>query len=84
MRLWPDLDISKFKYMGLTERSEIVSDLYKLRAELGCLFLKCQDARALATGVSVQAAQNDINEALADYQPDPPCPAPMEFPEPKK
>jgi hypothetical protein len=58
--------------MSITERSEIVAALYRAQAQLAALYQNCLDARALHIGVSVQAAQNCVNEAIADFRPDAP------------
>lgn len=58
--------------MSITERGEILSSLYKLRADAGALYSRCQEARVLHVGVSVQSAQSAINEAIDDFKPDAP------------
>ena len=55
--------------MSISERSEIVTGLYRVQAEIGVLLARCQQARALQIGVSVQAAQTVINEAIEDVKP---------------
>lgn len=56
--------------MSISERSEIVAGLYRLQAEIGVLLQRCQQARALQIGVSVQAAQTIIGEAIEEVKPD--------------
>jgi hypothetical protein len=56
--------------MSITERSEILTGLYRVQSELGVVLQRCQHARALQVGVSVQAAQNIVNEAISDFKPD--------------
>ncbi|MEJ0089957.1 MAG: hypothetical protein WDM80_09465 [Limisphaerales bacterium] len=72
--------------MSLNERIEMKAALHKVSADLGALFLQCQAARALHLGVSVRAAQTNINEALRDVEPDAPdyyVPPPLEMATPK-
>jgi hypothetical protein len=66
--------------MSITERSEILSRLYKLRADLGALYANCEQSRSMMVGVYVQAAQREINECLEQFQPDALPGAPIEFP----
>jgi hypothetical protein len=56
--------------MSNTERSEILAGLYKLRADAGALFVRCQHARALHMGVNLQGAQTLLDEAIKDLAPD--------------
>jgi hypothetical protein len=65
--------------MSMNERSEILSALYRESAELGVLYQRCQDSRALAAGTKVQIARDALNEAIEEFQPDSPAPCEMEF-----
>jgi hypothetical protein len=56
--------------MSSIERSEILTGLYKLRADAGALFVRCQQVRALHIGVNVQGAQTLLDEAIKDTAPD--------------
>jgi len=58
--------------MSNTERGEIMTGIYKLRADCGAIYARCQEARALHLGVSLAAVQTLLNEALEDCQPDAP------------
>jgi hypothetical protein len=69
--------------MSMNERSEILSALYRERAEVGVIYQRCQDSRALAVGMKVQIARDALNEAIAEFQPDSPAPCEMQFPTPK-
>ena len=62
-------------FMTLTERSEMLSQLFKLRSELGALYSNCLETRALVIGTKVQTAQASINEALEEFQPEPNFPS---------
>jgi hypothetical protein len=46
--------------MSITEKSDIITGLYRARAELGVLLTHCQDARALTIAIAVQNAQAEI------------------------
>jgi hypothetical protein len=65
--------------MSMNERSEILAGLYREAAEVGVIYQRCQDSRALAVGVKVQAARDALNEAIAEFHPDSPAPCEMEF-----
>jgi hypothetical protein len=68
--------------MSISERSEILSGLYKLRSDAGVILTKCQSARALAIGINVQGVQNLLNEVIGELQPDrPENTTKMEFPD---
>jgi hypothetical protein len=70
--------------MSITERSEILSALYKVQGDLGAIQHLCQETRALLVAVSVEAAQEAINEAIEQFKPDSNEPlAKLEFPTPK-
>jgi hypothetical protein len=58
------------KTMSNTERAEIISLLYKLRADAGVVAVRCQQIRALHIGVNVQGVQNLLDEAIKDTAPD--------------
>jgi hypothetical protein len=55
--------------MSISERGEIMTAIYKLRADAGVIYARCQEARALQIGVSIGAVQTILNEALADVTP---------------
>jgi hypothetical protein len=65
--------------MSITERSEILSRLYKAQTELGCIYDLCRETRAVRVGAFVQVAQNNVNEAIDEFKPDSPAPQKMEF-----
>lgn len=69
--------------MSITERSEILSALHKANADLCVIFNRCRDTRAVSVGVFVATAQNSVQEAIHEFQPDLPVPAAQEFPRPK-
>ena len=52
--------------MSSSERGEILSDLLKMQADAGILFLKCKTACALEIGVSVQAVKTILDEVVND------------------
>jgi len=58
--------------MSLSERAEIMTVIYRLRADTGALFARCQEARALHIAVNLECVQNLLNEILDDCKPDAP------------
>jgi hypothetical protein len=70
--------------MSIAERSEILSSLHKVNADLGVIFALCERTRAVGVGVSVQIARNNVLEAISEFQPDVPAPSTvLEFPRQK-
>jgi hypothetical protein len=68
------------KDMSLTERSEMLSALHKVRAELGAINSLCLSTRALAVGIKVELMLQQVNDVIAEFQPDAPEVPPVGFP----
>jgi len=66
--------------MTLQERSELMQRLYRMQGDLAALYEACRVHCAVGVGSHVQTAQTAVNEALDEFRPDSPAPAPMEFP----
>jgi hypothetical protein len=62
--------------MSIIERSEMLSQLYKVQAELAVLYQRSLETRAVSVGVYVSYAQNNVKDAIAEFRPDSSSPLP--------
>ena len=68
------------RIMTPLQRATTLTELYRLRSDIGVMRQRAQEARSLCLAVPLEKMHEGCNEAIEEFQPDTPAPSDIQLP----